>query len=535
MLELDEVVRQNQLACLPFAKSGRAEAELIERHPALLDIIQRAKRAKVDSLGLRSRLGDEDAFYAHAAKARPASRDEDEARPAQMMSSSVSNETDRNPRTRLRQQASNVDMMFEMEDDDHLLATKGAHSTTPLHGKGRLDPSHLAESSPLSLPSASFSSRSRPGNNPEQGPTLGALINAEIGGISPVPEYATSPNPGVNISGAWASSELGSSKLTMKEIMAQASSSSRTSSISSGLALKARDNQTTSNSSAVRLSQRERKRQQQQAQLKQGDEPLPYEKMETLPERPKVTSPWQVAGQGNRLSLRDVLSNEQNKSPELTPHKSSRQVSAPSLTLRQTVPGKVPAPQRSVSGGPQQQHPAPPTRSVSTPGAANRLSGSPLLGSTNPSLNIRSVRHAPPPEEPSLQLSMADILAQQQTEKEVIKEAVAKRSLQEIQEEQAFQEWWDQESRKVQEEEEAAKGRTVGPKGGTRGGRGRSRSSRGRGRGRHGDESRATDSAAEQSQASNPRSRLGEEAWGKALRTRGGVGRGRGKGATKDE
>jgi rhamnose utilization protein RhaD (predicted bifunctional aldolase and dehydrogenase) len=44
---------------------------------------------------------------------------------------------------------------------------------------------------------------------------------------------------------------------------------------------------------------------------------------------------------------------------------------------------------------------------------------------------------------------MADIIGQQRREAEVIKEAVAKRSLQEIQEEQAFQEWWDIESRRA--------------------------------------------------------------------------------------
>ena len=72
---------------------------------------------------------------------------------------------------------------------------------------------------------------------------------------------------------------------------------------------------------------------------------------------------------------------------------------------------------------------------------------------------------------------MADILVQQQTEKEVIKDAVAKRSLQEIQEEQAFQEWWDQESKKVREEEEGVRGQTVSPA------RGRKNSSWGKGRG----------------------------------------------------
>ncbi|RBQ78163.1 hypothetical protein FVER14953_21550 [Fusarium verticillioides] len=58
-----------------------------------------------------------------------------------------------------------------------------------------------------------------------------------------------------------------------------------------------------------------------------------------------------------------------------------------------------------------------------------------------------------PKAEPTLGFSMADIIGQQKREQEAVKEAVAKRSLQEIQQEQAFQEWWDQESRRTQEEE----------------------------------------------------------------------------------
>lgn len=79
---------------------------------------------------------------------------------------------------------------------------------------------------------------------------------------------------------------------------------------------------------------------------------------------------------------------------------------------------------------------------------------------------------------------MADILSQQQTEKDIIKEAVAKRSLQEIQQEQEFQEWWDQESRKVRlEEEEAAATMKGGEGGGARGRGGGTRAARGKGRG----------------------------------------------------
>ncbi|KAH6842775.1 hypothetical protein B0I37DRAFT_356812 [Chaetomium sp. MPI-CAGE-AT-0009] len=50
-------------------------------------------------------------------------------------------------------------------------------------------------------------------------------------------------------------------------------------------------------------------------------------------------------------------------------------------------------------------------------------------------------------------LGLRDIMGQQTRDKEQVREAAAKRSLQEIQQEQAFQEWWDAESRRMQEEE----------------------------------------------------------------------------------
>ena len=46
---------------------------------------------------------------------------------------------------------------------------------------------------------------------------------------------------------------------------------------------------------------------------------------------------------------------------------------------------------------------------------------------------------------------MADIIHEEQAGKAAIKEAVAKRSLQEIQQEQEFLQWWGLESRAVQE------------------------------------------------------------------------------------
>ena len=69
---------------------------------------------------------------------------------------------------------------------------------------------------------------------------------------------------------------------------------------------------------------------------------------------------------------------------------------------------------------------------------------------------------------------MADIQSQQQMEKIIAQDAVAKRSLQEIQAEQEFQEWWDKESARIQGEEAARDAKPQAKSGGSRGGRRRS-------------------------------------------------------------
>lgn len=72
-------------------------------------------------------------------------------------------------------------------------------------------------------------------------------------------------------------------------------------------------------------------------------------------------------------------------------------------------------------------------------------------------------------------------MAEEQGRKDKLKEAVAPRSLQDIQAEQEFQEWWDKESKRVREEEEARKREEKKAGKRRRGGRG---GGRGRGRGR---------------------------------------------------
>jgi hypothetical protein len=106
---------------------------------------------------------------------------------------------------------------------------------------------------------------------------------------------------------------------------------------------------------------------------------------------------------------------------------------------------------------------------------------------------------------------MADIIDLQAREQEVIKEVAKPRNLQEIQEEQAFQEWWNLESRRAQEEENARSrvgggGNRVGGKerrdlnGTSSAGRG-NKGGRGRGRGRGGDRGRGRGGGGEASAA----------------------------------
>lgn len=527
MLELDEIVRQNQLACLPFAKSGRAEAELFDSHPELMDIIERGKRAKIDSFHLQSRLRDEEQFFTNAAKAR--------SLPQYGVGTSLSppkarrksfNERDDGSNL-LKQRTSAADLMFEMEEDPEEALGKESLPGISSAGKNRLHSSPRIEgSSPCIL--AQDSAHGERADDLPLDLDSGVLGSPTLGISSQYSRPGTSAEDAVGLSRRWASSTFDSPKLNMKDIMAQASSSKH-SGLSTGLALRPRNVESTTSSPMTKLSQRERKRQQQQGQVKEQEHPSPS----TPPEQPEravqPASPWRVSSVTPRVSLKEVLGNGSGNSPTVSTEKERRQASGPPLTLRQTVSGTVPAVRRTPSGGPQQQHATPkPTHSILTPVTAAKLSSSPLVRTENDSPSIRSIHYGPPPAEPSLQLSMADIVSQQQTEKDVIKEAVAKRSLQEIQEEQAFQEWWDQESRKVQEEveEEASRGKTVGPRGGKSGaGRGRSKGAKGRGRGRGGGDS--SDPNISRNEPSNPSAGLERR---KHPRVRGDAERGHDKG-----
>lgn len=482
MLELDEVVRENQLACLPIAKSSRAEEDLIEKYPWLPELMARSKLIKIDSVSLQTRLHEREAKSSGGSKAKAAFLEDFDQSPSMPKSRSRTSR-DRPSQSKspsLRAKNSTADLMFEMEEDDGFEAEAADRNAPDRHRPHKVNtPESMLPPSQMAMD-----------NETEHGQAASSKGDATVAASTSPSSYRsqvipTGKSPGdTNSKQPWAPSSMTAVKLDMKDIMAQASSN-RVSNISAGLSFRAKDSEASASGLPTRLSQKERKKQQQQQQLR-SPQPIPTPNPASAdndnPVQSKSSaSPWQLAPTGSKISLKDVLSAESTKPPS-SEAKSIPRTPSP-LTMRQTVSGKVPAARRAASG------PAPtltPTqkRSISTPDTSKASAQTPPTASRSSSVQqpIQSIRHAPLPVEPTLQLSMSDILYQQQTEKDIIKEAAAKRSLQEIQEEQAFQEWWDEESRKVREEEEQA-ARPAGR--GGRGARGKVRGgSRGRGRGR---------------------------------------------------
>lgn len=481
MLELDEVVRQNQLTRLPIAKSGRAEAELIGRYPHLLDLIERGKHTKVDSVSLQTRLHEREAKVIGGSRAKATFlEDFDQSPPAQKSRpgpSRARNSQSKSPA--LRPVRSIGDFMFDMDE----VSESDVHTQNE---SKRTGPRRAIPDSNISLPMSSLSVDDDNQDFEETEPLIGTLdATAPSPGPSPSsyqPDAARTGRSSAVKDGKkpWGSPIFTSSKLHMKDIMAQ-DSSSRASDKSPPVSLSIRDNVASTSDIPAKLSQRERKLRQQQQQVQPPGVPsLEVQVLTATPKDEKPASPWQIASRGPKVSLKDVLGDKAGKSP---PSSGSAARTPSPMTLRQTVAGKAPSSRRAVSGSAQPHLPAQ-KRSVSSPNVIhpNAATPTPTSRSSSSQTPIHSIRHTTPVE-PTLQLSMADILSQQQTEKEIIKEAAAKRSLQEIQEEQAFQEWWDEESRRVRAEEEETR-KPAAARGG-KGVRGKIRGgSRGRGRGR---------------------------------------------------
>ncbi|KKZ68243.1 hypothetical protein EMCG_06066 [[Emmonsia] crescens] len=465
--ELDKVCRANQLTCQPISRGRNSEDFVAERYPEVIPLLERDRQRRIDSMRLRSRLHEDEL---REGKFRTGTTDKGVAmsplsrktRPSGPMlkEAELIGET----RAILKSKQSIGDLIFHM-DDDNLLASD------QLEGKHRIGLG-ITQQSQKQIDSVHVRGRSL--QMEDKGRDAGAkalpTATAPIDSSSPLTKSQERGSAGA----PWNPVGPSNTKADLKDIMAETLGSHPS---SAGLSMSPRrDAPATIKLIPSKLSQKERKKLQQQ----QARELL-VEQQE--PSKSKPASPWQNVA--NKSSPAQVPAQAEAQSPIRTPSR------AP-MTLRQTVAG-APSPQNSTPtptpAQQKQQHAQEIRMLPSTPKVSplpiikadsfprRPPSATPTPTTTTPSQPSRPQPYTtiprnkpePPqlynyssPSPSSSQFSLAYILQQQQIEKDVIREAAtAKHKLQDIQLEQEFQEWWDQESKRVREEAEKEEAATV--------------------------------------------------------------------------
>lgn len=442
-LELDEAVRDNQLAHFPFVRSGRAELLLHERYPDLAADVAEERQVRIKEMAFKN------AQTAQTGRNTPFS-------------------------PTLRPKKSAADMIFDMDDDPL------ADSPVPRasHERAELDTDSLPH-----LPKSWQNGKAKDvaqsidsslGTTPTRTPltTRTNIIDLES---SPQLGFQVGNNQGA----PWASAPLSTSKLDLKGIMSETGSGSA---LSAGLAAqKAKNTTAASPKTQVKVSQKERKRQLQaqvEAQAAEKAQQTSHTPWETV--SGKRPAPWQAQSPVSKPSTREI------------PSSPAESRAAGAMATKPSIASEA-------SAKLSRTRTASPDTRFSGQGRANTTSAIPsssgLQQSQKPLIpHSQSYTTRPPKVDMALGLSMADIMGQQTREQELVKEAVSKRSLQEIQQEQEFQEWWDQESRRMQEEE-ARKQSKGNDKNGARGRRGRGGKARS-GEGGSGSTPRSTEASA---------------------------------------
>lgn len=418
--DLDAIVKDNQLGSMPIVRSGRADQILHDKYPALAEMMDRGRQAKIDAISLQVKFADQYIPFGTSSHdgllstTRQTSR-----RPSQQPSTAAT------PIFDGRSSAS----MSKLGREDELMLPLPA----------TLD-ANASISSPFSATEVIGPSLTDVPSTPS--PT-GHTFRASPAASSQAALSGSTSRP-------WGVAPLQSNKLSIREMLEQ-SSTPRESNLSLGLRAKSTSEDAATSSGGLKVSQKERRRQQQLRQDSQTARLLgTLEGGEITP-----AVPWQAVTSSKKTVKETLLA------PAPVPSPSPRPLPTPQMTLRQTVANSP------VSAKSTTMHSSPKTpvqaRTSSSPQVVKTLQPAGLTASSSSSAAtpIQSIRHVPlSPQAISptflMHQSMADILSQQESEKTSIREAAAKRSLQEIQQEQEFQQWWEQESRKVMEEQQAA-------------------------------------------------------------------------------
>lgn len=466
--ELVGVCRANQFDYQPISRGRNQEEYILERHPEIVSLLEQDRQKRIDAISVKSRR------EIHAEPSRVGSF-ETPASPLARKSTAVPSASSKpdadSPILRAKQSAG--DLIFHMDDESVLpeppvkpntarsnQGANQAHASISPRVKPTAQASYLGRQSSLDTNDAHDEHAAL-----AQDQTFPTLQVLPPKGENPFSDKSTTSSP-------WGAITVPDSKAGLKDIMAESSGTKPSSGTSAG-----HEGSHWRNFSP-KLSQKERKRlQQQQQQLEM-----------TMSHKNAKSSPWQTVGKAeSKSTMKSILSAESSQLQNIssTPDRAS---SKPSMTLRQTVAGAPPQDQpsnppksesRSVSSPmsmpssrqPSNQHQTPPnstsshhTESSATPRSIQTIRHasqhpSPIVPTSSNNINksyttttTTNSYHS----SSSNQLSLASILYQQQTEKDEIREAAtAKHNLQEIQLEQEFQEWWDQESKRVMGQAEA--------------------------------------------------------------------------------
>ncbi|ROT43313.1 hypothetical protein SODALDRAFT_355521 [Sodiomyces alkalinus F11] len=506
MEELDAVVRQNQGAQCPFARSRLTEALMFERYPELASDIEEEHQVRVKEMAYRASQRDDDRrFLSSSFRTKFGSLDDaTTVSPVQekgRRKAKVAQTDSVSPL--LRAKGSHGDLMFDMDDEEGFPAASPTCSPPQraVNGKGSVDVSRIpllsgqeptggsVPSPASSLPLRSVLAHRTPPGSPSQ--------------VSQGKGPASGGSP-------WGAAALPTSRMDLRELLAATPIKSA---LSAGIeAQTAREASVRPAPPQPKMSQKERKKQKQQQQEQQQQQQqqahaAAAHAAET--QRPKVAwdpetskskaAPWKVVSGVPKAPLRDVMAAESSRPAAAAASASASELTTAASIRKPLVAAESPAQSIRRTASPDTRFPGQSRGSNSTTSPAAASASASASVATPPSSSKPITPHsrtyiAPARKaEPILGLSMSDIIGQQRREQEAVRAAAAKRSMQEIQQEQEFQEWWDQESRRVQEEEarRAAKEkeRDDRGKGGQRGGGGR------RGRRERGGRKGADDSA----------------------------------------
>lgn len=431
LVELDEIVRDNQLARCPFARSGRADLLLHERNPQLAQDIDEERQRRVREMIFRATQRDEEKKLSSSLKTRIGSLDEsfgtspmpDRTR---RKSKAVRNE----PFTpELRPRDSHADLIFAMDEEEPRSGTNPVSpSPQPLQSTEQNDLDQLP-----TLTGPWRDSKGKVVKN-SISPIASSPLSTSQSGLAVAKSQTNSTTKRIPSGGnPWGSSTLPTSRLDISEFLAD--SRPTESALSVGLAAEKR--YSSIKAMPQKISQKERKRQLQQQQAEQAarQESQSHESPWTKVGE-KKESPWQKTSLTSKTASADT--SLLVASPSASPPK-PKPLLAAETSSQESIPRRTASPDTRFPGQ---------RASSGTPSASTSQSKPQQLTPHSKSY----IKRTPKPEQ-EMGLGLADIIGEQRREQEVVREAVAKRSLQEIQQEQAFQEWWDQESRRMQEEE----------------------------------------------------------------------------------